>query len=147
MKNLLLTLVLVVIVASGLAIDASAQSNGAVLIERADRDRTQAMIKADLNMIDKTTADTYLFTDPTGRVTAKKELMDGFRNGSIRILSQDISDVKVQMYGDTAVETGKLTSKATRDGRDTSGTFRFTRVWVKRNGTWQSVAFQETKME
>ena len=30
------------------------------------------------------------------------------------------------------------------DGQDTSGTFRFTRVWVNRNGMWQTVAFQET---
>jgi ketosteroid isomerase-like protein len=119
----------------------------AAAIEKADKDRSAAIVKADLDAIDKATGDGYVFTDPTGRVSTKKELMDDFKGGKIKIESQDISDVKVHAYGNTAVETGKLTSKGTRDGNDTSGTFRFTRVWVNHNGTWQTVAFQETKTQ
>jgi len=88
----------------------------------------------------------YWFTDANGRVSTKKELLDDMKAGKIKIESQDISDVKVHRYGNTAVETGRLVSKGTRDGKDTSGTFRCTRVWLNRNGTWQTVAFQETKI-
>jgi uncharacterized protein (TIGR02246 family) len=48
-------------------------------------------------------------------------------------------DVKVRTYGDdTAIVTGiwKRVSKDA-EGKDTSGTGRFTRVWVKQNGRWQ----------
>jgi ketosteroid isomerase-like protein len=120
---------------------------GGAAIEQADKDRSQAIVKGDIDAIDKATGAGYVFTDATGRVTTKKELMDDFKAGKIKIESQDISDVKVHAYGNTAVETGKLVSKGTRDGQDTSGTFRFTRVWVNRNGTWQTVAFQETKAQ
>ena len=33
---------------------------------------------------------------------------------------------------------------AVRDGRNSGGTFRFTRVWVKQAGRWVTAAIQET---
>jgi ketosteroid isomerase-like protein len=119
----------------------------AALIERKDKEFAQVLVHADLGTLDQTFAESYVFTDPTGRVSGKRELMDSFRNGAIQIQSQEITDVKVQAYGNVAIETGQLTSKATRDGRDSSGTFRFTRVWVNRVGGWQTVAFQETRTQ
>ena len=115
-------------------------------VERADKTFADAMVKADLVALANTYADDYVFTDPTGRISHKAELLDSFRRGVIKIRSQDISDVQVNVYGDVAVETGKLVSQAMRDGIDSGGTFRFTRVWVNRNGQWQTVAFQETRV-
>src|SRR3954468_4783085 len=96
-------------------------------IEKADRAFAAAMVEPDLLALANSYADDYVFTDPTGRVSHKTELLDSFRQGVIKIRSQEISDVHVSVYGDVAVETGKLVSNATRDGRDSSGTFRFTR--------------------
>ena len=48
------------------------------------------------------------------------------------------------MYGNTAVVTGQVNQKSTNDGADTSGQNRFTRVYVKQNGRWISVANQAT---
>jgi ketosteroid isomerase-like protein len=115
-------------------------------IENADRLFADAMVKTDLIALANTYADDYVFTDPTGRVSHKAELLDSFKRGVITIRSQEISDIQVSLYGEVAVEIGKLVSQATRDGKDSGGTFRFTRVWVKRNGRWQTVAFQETRM-
>jgi uncharacterized protein (TIGR02246 family) len=59
-----------------------------------------------------------------------------FRRGTIESLTND--DVKVRVYGDdTAIATGswKRVSKDA-DGKDTSASGRFTRVWVKQNGKW-----------
>jgi ketosteroid isomerase-like protein len=115
-------------------------------IESADKTFAHAMVVADLTALANTYADDYVFTDPTGRVTHKSELLDSFRRGVIKIRSQEISDVQVNVYGSVAVEIGKLVSQATRDGKDSGGTFRFTRVWVNRHGRWQTVAFQETRI-
>lgn len=49
-------------------------------------------------------------------MTGKRELIDSFNSGTIKIVSQDMTDVKVQGFGTVAVETGRLTSNATRDG-------------------------------
>ena len=116
------------------------------IIERADQAFADAMVKADLTALASTYADEYVFTDPSGRVSHKAELLDSFRRGTIKIRSQAISDVAVNVYGEVAVETGTLVSQATRDGKDSGGTFRFTRIWLNRNGRWQTVAFQETRI-
>jgi ketosteroid isomerase-like protein len=123
-----------------------ARSDTAAMIERADKAFAEAMVQSDLGALSNTYADDYVFTDPTGRVSHKAELLDSFRRGVIKIRSQEISEVQVNVYGTVAVEIGKLVSFATRDGKDSSGTFRFTRVWVNRNDRWQTVAFQETRV-
>ena len=130
------------------ALPAIAQSRAdtARTIERADKAFANAMVNADLVALANTYADDYVFTDPNGRVSHKAELLDGFRRGVIKIRSQEISDVQLNVYGNVAVEIGKLVSQATRDGKDSGGTFRFTRVWVNRNDRWQTVAFQETRV-
>lgn len=59
-----------------------------------------------------------------------------FRRGTIESLTDD--NVRVRVYaGSTAIATGRWrrTSKDA-DGRDTSASGRFTRVWVKQNGRW-----------
>jgi ketosteroid isomerase-like protein len=127
------------------ALSAFAQQRGAetpATIERADKAFADAMVKADLVALAQTYADDYVFTDPTGRVSHRAELLDSFKSGIIKIHSQEISDVQVHVYGNVAVEIGKLVSRATRDGKDSGGTFRFTRVWVNRDSGWQTVAFQ-----
>jgi len=116
------------------------------MIKRVDEAFATAMVKADLAALANTYSDDYVFTDPTGRVSHKAELLDSFKSGAINIRSQEISDVQVHVYGNVAVEIGKLVSQATRGGKDSSGTFRFTRVWVNRDGRWQTVAFQETRL-
>jgi hypothetical protein len=72
------------------------------IIEKADREFTQALVNVDLTAIESTLADTYTLTDPTGRVSTKQDVIDGLRNGVIKIQSHEISDVKVQVY-DNAV--------------------------------------------
>jgi ketosteroid isomerase-like protein len=126
---------------------ASSSGGAAGAIEKADKDRMAAIVKGDMDAVDKSTADTYVFTDGNGRVTSKSELMDQLKSGALKVASQTISDVKVNMYGNTAVETGKLVGKTMRDGKDQSGTYRFTRVWVNQGGTWKTVALQETKAQ
>jgi len=118
----------------------------AAIIERADRAFAAAMVRGDLQALASTYADDYVFIDPTGRISHKSDLLESFKSGVIKIRSQEIRDVQVRLYDGTAVETGTLVSQATRDGKDSGGTFRFTRVWVNRDGRWQTVAFQETRV-
>lgn len=128
------------------AIAATLSPNTAEIAEvgAVDRQFNHALEHSDVKLLGEMINDAYVFTDPTGRVSHKKELLDGFASKRIQIKSQTTKDVRIEVYSDAAVETGLLTSLAVRDGHNTSGTFRFTRVWVKRRGRWQTVAFQET---
>jgi ketosteroid isomerase-like protein len=66
-------------------------------IEKADKVFADAMVKADLIALANTYADDYVFTDPTGRVSHKADLLDSFKRGVIKIRSQEISDVQVNV--------------------------------------------------
>ena len=53
-------------------------------------------------------------------------------------------DVRVRVYGDAAVATGRIRSEGTFRGQPRGGRTRFTRVFVRRGGRWQLVANQLT---
>lgn len=54
--------------------------------------------------------------------------------------------MKVRVYGSTAVIMGKADVKGMLGGKDATGQIMFTRVYVKKGGQWQSVAFQQTSV-
>jgi ketosteroid isomerase-like protein len=54
--------------------------------------------------------------------------------------------MKVRVYGDMAVATYGSTDKGSYKGKDISGRFRWTDVFVKRNGRWEIVAGQGTRI-
>ena len=139
-----LAIVLSVSVAGTSAATLSPEMSKTSEIEAADQMFNHALERSDAWTLRELIGDAYVFTDPTGRVSHKRELIDGFASGRIRIRSQTTQDVRIEVYSNAAVETGLLTSVAVRDGRNSSGTFRFTRVWVSMGGRWQTVAFQET---
>jgi ketosteroid isomerase-like protein len=53
-------------------------------------------------------------------------------------------DLKVKVYGDTAIVSGQTTDKGKYKGQDISGTYRFTDVFVKRDGKWMAVSTHVT---
>lgn len=48
-------------------------------------------------------------------------------------------EIDVEVYGDTAVLTSRYRQTARLDGRDLSGSYLVTDVWVRRDGRWQVV--------
>jgi hypothetical protein len=53
--------------------------------------------------------------------------------------------MEVRLFGDTAVVTGSDTETSTAEGKDTSGKYIWTDVFVKQGGKWKAVASQSTK--
>ena len=59
----------------------------------------------------------------------------------------EVDDLAIRIYGDTAVVTGRTTPRGrTALGQPISGQYRYLRVWVKRQGRWQAVAFEGTRI-
>ena len=125
--------------------------------------RQQAMIEGDEAMVDRMTAKEYAQTDILGHVQDKSAWMAEYfrplaaltKAGKFRWERYDERDVRVVMLGDTAVVTGELAMKGTgakftqgkweeAPGTSIEGTFRFTRVWVKRDGSWLLVALHNS---
>jgi len=56
-------------------------------------------------------------------------------------------DVIMRVYGNVVVVNARTINKGHRRERDVSGEFRYTRVYVKREGRWQAVLSQYTRPE
>jgi hypothetical protein len=52
----------------------------------------------------------------------------------------------VRIFGNTAVVTGSDTEKSMENGKDTTGKYVWTDVFVKQNGKWRAVTSQSTKL-
>ena len=126
---------------------ASATSGVEDQIKKLEHDWAQATIKEGAAAADRYEADDIISTDPTGRVTDKAQDKKDLSSGDLKFQSMELSDLKVRAYGNTAVAAGANTLKGTYKEQDISGTYRFTDTWVKRNGKWQAVASQGTKVQ
>ena len=115
-------------------------------LTKLEQDRAQAAVRGDTAFLEQNTSDDYTFINARGMLITKAQLLADFKSGQIKLQSSDLDDLHPRVYGDTAVLTGRSTQKGQAYGQDTGGQYRFTRVYVKRNGRWQSVAFQQTRI-
>ena len=115
-------------------------------LKKLEADRVAALIKADVATLDRQTADDYTLINANGQMMDKRQTLDAIKTGQIKIASNEQSDVRVRVYGNAAVITGKSDVKGVLSGTEVNGPIMFTRVYVKKEGRWQSVAFQQTRV-
>ncbi len=107
----------------------------------------EAIVKADLEAFDRLLADDFTHTNQSGKFRTKAQWLANHKPGKSSYDAFPVDDLAVRVYGDTAVVTGRSTPKG-RDskGRPIAGQFLFLRVWAKRDGRWQAVVFQGTRI-
>jgi ketosteroid isomerase-like protein len=115
-------------------------------LKKLETDRAAAAVKGDVATLEKQTADDYTFINLYGQMSDKSQMVNNFKTGQTKLTSNEVSDMKVRVYGNTAVITGKVDVAGTMAGKDTKAQIMFTRVYVKKGGQWQSVAFQQTRV-
>ena len=123
---------------------AAATTNAEDEIKRLEEMRNQAVLHGDVAVLDRMTSDDYTFITLRGEMRTKQEILKGFASGSFHYDSRQIFDLKVRVYGNTAVVTGRSVQKGMENGKDYSGDYWFTRVYVKQNDRWVTVALQTT---
>jgi ketosteroid isomerase-like protein len=121
-----------------------ATTNAEDEIKKLEEMRNEAVLHGDVSVLDRMTSDDYTFITLRGEMRTKQEILKGFASGSFHYDSRQIFDLKVRVYGDTAVVTGRSVQKGMENGKDYSGNYWFTRVYVKQNGQWLTVALQTT---
>jgi ketosteroid isomerase-like protein len=110
-----------------------------------ERDWTAALLKNDGATLGKILADSWGALGTLGATTKAQYLAD-LKSGDMKMESQTIGEMKVQVFGDVAVVTGSDDEKSSYKAKDTSGHYVWTDVWVKKKGQWQAVASQITLM-
>jgi len=119
-------------------------SEAAVL--NADNDRFAAMQKADVAALERLLGAELRYTHTSAVVQSKDEFIADIRTGTLKYLSIEPKDQKVQVYGNVAVVTGGAAVHIILRGNDQSFQIRYTNVHVNRNGKWQMVAWEATRV-
>ena len=109
-----------------------------------ERQTKEAVLHRDAEFPKRILADDYVAITPLGQVTSKQEAISARRSGQLRYESMNITEMVVRLYGDTAIVTARADVKGHQLGEDFSGPYRYTRVWVRRKGHWQTVSYQAT---
>lgn len=124
----------------------SNEADTVALIKKLENDRIQAGVRKDVALVEAATADEYLQIDWDGKVLDKAATLARIKSSSIQLQSNTLDELDVKVYGNTAVVRGLATRKGTMDGRDISTAIRYTRVYANRDGRWQVVQFQQTRV-
>lgn len=109
-----------------------------------ERQAKDAALHRDAAFSERTLAEDYVAISPLGQVIGKAETVAARRTAQLRYDSIEVSDMVVRLYGSTAVVTARADVHGKELGEEFSGPYRFTRVWVRRNGHWQTVSYQAT---
>ena len=110
------------------------------IIRHVDQERIQAQIGADAAALDRIYADDFIGIGPSGVVRTKSQVIADFTSGNLRFQSITTDDVRVRVYGNTAVETGRSTMIGQDGAKPVPRDNRFTRVWVKQQRGWRLVS-------
>jgi ketosteroid isomerase-like protein len=97
-----------------------------------------------LTYFQSVTSPDWSFTLSDGSVMDYKAAIDMFKSGAYKIKSYTNNELNVRVYGDYAVCQGIETEVSTFNGGDSSGTYRFTDTFLRRNGNWQQIASHQS---
>lgn len=138
--------VLLVLACTALVVLAESGSGTAEEIIAFEKARLAAFAQADKPAFNRMMADDATVAHSSGAVSSKADLMGVMRPSTPEnpLPALTIEEPKARLYGDAAVLIGKLVETA-HDGRREL-VLRFTNTYVRKEGRWQMVAGQLTKL-
>jgi hypothetical protein len=121
-------------------------ANNAETVIDLDKKRMQAMSEKDIATLESLLADDLIYTHSSARLDTKQSLIANMKSGATVYSSIEPSDVRAQDLGDAVVLTGVAWIKVVSSGKQLDFGVRFTDAYAKRNGRWQMVAWQSTRL-
>ena len=104
----------------------------------------------DRALFDKFFADDVIYTRASGLVISKADIMASLGKpapASEGKSSYSAEDITVHEYGDTVIVAFRLVGRTDHgDGNVETSRYRNTGTFLRRNGKWQAVAWQATKI-
>ena len=116
-------------------------------LQELERRRLAALAAGDLDAMDALHADDYELITPGGNAISKAEYVDGIASGELRYrVFEPVSPVKVRAASDTAIARYHVHIDIDFGDDHDEGVFWHTDYWERRNGRWQAVGLQATRI-
>ena len=108
-----------------------------------ERQLSDALVREDAAVLDRLWSNDLVFTFPNGKMSNKTQRLAGQKPVTQPDPSESVTtndEVKVYLYGNTAVVTVLATWSGKENNKPYSSQFQSTHVWTKQQGRWQLVA-------
>ena len=106
-----------------------------------------ALLQRDIPVLEKIWADDYVFVNASGEVLTKAQRLSNLKSGATSLDSiNEEENITVRVYQNSAVVTSRVTLKGQYSGKQISGQYRSTLVWVKGPAGRQLVSNQLTAL-
>jgi ketosteroid isomerase-like protein len=101
----------------------------------------QAWVQREAQTLEQILADDYTLASTGDALIGKGQYVAGLDNPEFRTTSAIVADLRIRVYGDAAVVTGRATYQgwSKKRGRFVRR-FRFTDTFIRRGSTWKCVA-------
>jgi hypothetical protein len=111
---------------------------------RIDEALAEATVRSDAETITHLLADEYIAVNSQGLVTTKKDWLASIANDEAHCDINKGFEFVVRVYGNTGLVIHNTSFRGSLNGSNTSGEYRVTRYFVKRNGKWLVAASHTT---
>lgn len=100
-----------------------------------------AHLRADADTLEALWSEDLIVQVTNMRPMTKAEALGMVRSRKMRFTYYDTSSLRIRVYGDAAVVTGRL-DRIRESGQDVfTDKFQFTKVYIRRSGKWQVAAW------
>ena len=107
----------------------------------------RALMRADIDALDRLFADDYVQYDASGRAFSKQEVLTNLRTGTVRYPVIQSTARQVRLFGDMAIVHGSESDEVEAESKRLSVKYLYMDVVCKRDGRWQIVGSQLVKPE
>jgi ketosteroid isomerase-like protein len=111
-----------------------------------EKEFAQAIVGNDLEGIARLVADEWIIIDPNGDIVDRTRFLEVIKSGALTHDMMESEDLRVRIYGGSAVLTGLTRTEGKFMGEEFSTQERATDVFVKRDGRWQCVLTHLTRL-
>jgi ketosteroid isomerase-like protein len=103
-----------------------------------------AIAKNDLEAIERFVTDDWIIINADGGIIDRERFLEVIKSGTLTHEMMESEDMRVRVYGDSAVVSALTRSKGKFMGQEFTTHERSTDVFVRRDGQWRCVLTQLT---
>jgi ketosteroid isomerase-like protein len=141
-----LVLAVLVLLIAGSASYAQQTAAAEAEVRKAESDRFNAFLKSDAAALDKLLSPDLIYTHGDGRVVDKATFIAELKTGDFKYVSIEADDPRIRIFGDTAIVTSRAGMQVINKGAPAKIRIVYTNVHLRRNGSWQMVAWHATRL-
>ena len=124
------------------AVSERGQADAEATIAGLERERFAAVVARDTARLRQYLADDVTYTHSSGATETRDEFLSHLSWGRSDYRSIEPTELRVRVVGETAVIEGRARLVVGED----RFMLRFIDVWARRNGRWQMIAWQSTRL-